>query len=69
MQSLDISLLHSPEEMLSVVGDVGEDSPQTPHVSRGADVRIISSEDLGSQVADSPTTRGRVIVHVRGGLA
>ena len=28
-----------PEEMLPVVGDVGEDSSQTPHVSRGGDGR------------------------------
>ena len=61
-------VLHSPEEMLPVVGDVGEDRPQTPHVSRGADVRIVSSEDLGSQVADSPTTRGGVLVQGGGGL-
>ena len=27
-----------PEEMLPVVSDVGEDSPQTPHISRGGDV-------------------------------
>ena len=32
-----------PEEMLPVVSDVGEDSPQAPHISRGGDVRVISS--------------------------
>ena len=62
-------VLLSPEEMLPVVGDVGEDSSQTPHVSRGGDVRIISAEDLGSHVADSSNLRGGVIVHGRGGLA
>ena len=58
-----------PEEMLPVIDNVGEDSSKTPHVSRGCDVRIISSEDLGSQVADSATSRGAVVVHGRGGLA
>ena len=56
-----------PEEMLPVVSDVGEDRPQTPHVGRGVDVRIISSEDLRSQVADSSTTWSGVVVHGRGG--
>ena len=41
-----------PEEMLPVVGDVGEDSSQAPHVRRG--VRIVSSQNLRSQVADCP---------------
>ena len=57
-----------PEEMLPVVGNVGEDSPKTPHVSRGCDVTTFS-ENLGSQVADSSAIRGGVVVHGRGGLA
>ena len=62
-------LQHVPEEMLPVVGDVGEDSSKTPHVSRGCDVGIISTEDLRSQVADSSNSRGGMVVHGRGGLA
>ena len=62
-------VLLGPEEMLPTVGDEGEDSSQTPHVSRGGNVRIISSEDLGSQVADSSSIRGGVVVHSRGRLA
>ena len=60
-------VLLGPEEMLPTVGDVGEDSSEAPHVSRGSDVGIIS-ENLGSQVADSPTTSSSVVVHGRGGL-
>ena len=60
-------VLLGPEEMLPVVGDVGEDSSQTPHVSRGGDVRIIS-ENLGSQVADSSSSCGGVVVHGGGSL-
>ena len=41
-----------PEEMLPVVSDVGEDSSQTPHISRGGDVRVISSQNLRGQVTD-----------------
>ena len=55
-----------PEEMLPTVGDEGEDSSQAPHVSRSSDMRIISPENLGSQVADSSSTRGHLVVHGRG---
>ena len=55
-----------PEEMLPVVSDVGEDSPQTPHVCRGVDVRIIS-ENLRSHVADTSTSWSGVVVHGGGG--
>ena len=51
-----------PEEMLPVVGNVGDDSSQAPHVSRGGDVRI-SSEDLRGEIADSPTVRVGVVIH------
>ena len=44
--SKDVTL--RPEEMLPVISNVGEDSSQAPHVSRGRDVRIISSENLRS---------------------
>ena len=44
--SEDVSL--RPKEMLPVISNVGEDSSQAPHVSRGRDVRIISSENLRS---------------------
>ena len=36
LPSEDITL--RPEEMLPVIGDVGEDSPEAPHISRGGDV-------------------------------
>ena len=37
-------VLLGPEEMLlPVIGDVGDDSSEAPHVSRGGDVKIISS--------------------------
>ena len=61
-------VLLGSEEMLPTVGDVGEDSSEAPHVSRGSDVRIVSPENLGSQVADSSTTSGGVVIHGRGGL-
>ena len=57
-----------PEEVLPVVSDVGEDSSETPHISRGGDVRI-SSEDLRGEIADGPTVRVGVVVHGGGGLA
>ena len=57
-----------PEEMLPVVSNVGDESSKTPHISRGGDVRIISSENLGSQVAHSSTSRGAVVVHGGGAL-
>ena len=57
------------EEMLPVVGDVGEDSSETPHVSRGGDVSVVSSQNLGSQVADCTTELGGAVVHRGGGLA
>ena len=41
----------SPEEMLPVVGNVSEDSPQAPHISRGGDVTVISSQNLRGQIA------------------
>ena len=59
----------SPEEMLPVVGDVGEDSPQTPHISRGGDVEIISSQNLRGQIADSAAKLRGDVVHGGGGLA
>ena len=59
----------SPEEVLPVVGDVGEDSPETPHVSGGGDVGIISSKDLGRQIADGSPNLGGAVVHGGGGLA
>ena len=55
-------VLLGPEEMLPVVGHVGEDSPETPHVSRGRNV-ITFSENLRGQVADCPTVRVGVVVH------
>ena len=58
-----------PEEMLPVIGNVGEDSAQTPHVSRGLDVRVVSSENLRGQVADGASVWVCVVVHCRGGLA
>ena len=59
----------SPEEMLSVVSDVGEDSSQAPHISRGADVRVVSSQNLRGQIADPPTNLGGSVVHGAGSLA
>ena len=60
-------VLLGPEEMLlPVIGDVGDDSSEAPHVSRGSDVGIVSPENLGSQVADSSSIRGRLVVHGRG---
>ena len=44
------------EEMLPVVGNVGEHRPQTPHVGRGCDVTTFS-ENLGGQEADSANIR------------
>ena len=35
-------VLLGPEEMLPVVGDVGDDDSKTPHVRRGCDVAVIS---------------------------
>ena len=32
-----------PEEMLSVIGHEGDESPQAPHVSRGQDVPLSTS--------------------------
>ena len=58
----------SPEEVLPVVGDVGEDSPKTPHVSGGGDVGIISPKDLGRQIADVHVVV-LAVVHGGGGLA
>ena len=60
-----------PEEMLPVVSDVGEDSSKTPHIGRGGDVTIVSSENLRSQVADGfdlAIDLGGAVVHGRGGL-
>ena len=37
-----IDVLLGVEEMLPVVGDVGDDGSKTPHVSRGGDVTVIS---------------------------
>ena len=62
-------VLLSPEEMLPVVGDVGEDSSQTPHISRGADVRVISPQNLRGKIADSPTNLGGSVIHGAGSLA
>ena len=59
----------SPEEVLPVVNNVGEDSSETPHVSGGRDVGIISSEHLGRQIADGTTARVGVVVHGGGSLA
>ena len=58
-----------PEKMLPVISDVGEDCSQTPHISRGGDVRIVSSQNLGSEIADGPTNLGGAVVHGGGGLA
>ena len=59
-----------PEEMLPVVSDVGEDSPEAPHISRGGDVIVISPQNLRSQVADSTTVNFRgAVVHGGWGLA
>ena len=57
-----------PEEVLPVVGDVGEESSETPHISRGGDVRI-SSEDLRGEIADGAAVRVGVVVHGGGCLA
>ena len=57
-----------PEEMLPVVSDVDEDSSQTPHISRGGDVRIISSQNLRGQIADCPINLRGAVVHSRGRL-
>ena len=57
-----------PEEMLPVVSNVGDESSKTPHISRGGDVRIIISQNLWSQVADS-TYLGSDVVHGGGGVA
>ena len=59
----------SPEEMIPVVSDVGEESSQAPHISRGGDVRVISSQNLRSQVAGCPTNMSSTVVHGGGGLA
>ena len=60
----------SPEEMIPVVSDVGEDSPEAPHISRGGDVIVISPQNLRSQVADSTTVNFRgAVVHGGWGLA
>ena len=40
---LDHVLLGPEEMLLPVIGDVGDDSSEAPHVSRGGDVKIISS--------------------------
>ena len=58
----------SPEEVLSVVRDVDEDSSHAPHIGLGRDVRI-SLQSLWGQIADSssPDLRG-VVVHGRRGL-
>ena len=59
----------SPEEMLPVVSDVGEDSSETPHISRGGDVGIISSQNLRSQVTDTAVNLRGAVVHGGGCLA
>ena len=68
--SLPLEHVHStPEEMMSVVGGVGDDGSHAPHVRRGGDVRVVSSENLRGQVADSATTgNSGVVVHGRGCL-
>ena len=58
----------SPEEMLPVVSYVGEDSPKTPHISRGGDVRIISPQNLRCKIADCAPKLGGAVVHRGGGL-
>ena len=58
-----------PEEMLPVVSDVGEDSPEAPHISRGGDVRVISLQNLRSQVTDSAAYLRGAVVHGGGGPA
>ena len=63
--SEDIHL--SPKVVLPVVGNVGQHSPETPHISRGRDVTTFP-ENLRCQVADSPTHRVCVLVHSRGRL-
>ena len=57
-----------PEEVLPVVGDVGEDSPEAPHVGRGGDVRVLPLEDLRGEVADGAPVRVGVVVHGGGSL-
>ena len=58
----------SPEEVLPVVSDEGEDSSEAPHISGGRDVGI-SSEDLGRQIADGSPNLGGAVVHGGGGPA
>ena len=55
-----------PEEMLPVVSDVDNESPQAPHIGRGGNMRIVSPQNLRSQVADSTNLGGDVIHGGRG---
>ena len=57
-----------PEEMLPVVSGVGDDSSQTPHVSRGGDMTISSSENLRSEVTDRSVDLRGAVVHRTGGF-
>ena len=53
----------SSEEMLPVISNEGDDSAETPHISRGGDVTIISSQNLRSQVTDCPVYLRGTVVH------
>ena len=51
-----------PEEILPVVSDIGDNSTKTPHISRGGDMRVISSQNLRSEITDcADCTRGAVV--------
>ena len=52
-----------PEEMLPVVGDVGEESPEAPHVARGGEVSVVWPEDLRGEVATGAPPSLGVVVH------